>query len=501
MPVSRRVTPIAGIALVAILADARVSCAQAPATTVALTHVHVIPMSGDTLRRDQTVLVRGDRIVAVGPGRAIRVPRGSRVIDGGGRYLVPGLWDMHAHVLDDSTTRALYMPLFVANGVTGIRVMIGDCDSLCAGRDSAGFSPPASVVQTWKREVAAGTLVGPRIVAAGNGLEGARRNFPQSRTILDSADAVAAVADAKAHGSDFIKVIGDVPPPTYYTLLRAARAAHLPVAGHIPAGVTPMDAADSGQRSIEHLWGARWQCTSRPDSLAALRAARARDTSANRRAELSRAMTHLAATTVDEASCRPYFQHLLRNETWQVPTLSPPHHIGLLERYVERDDPYAAYLTAKQRAEWLPKNDPQYRDMTPEDFASIREQFTGLLPIVRAMWRAKVPLLAGSDLGSPHVYPGFGLQQELTYLVDAGLTPYAALEAATLSPARYFGATDSLGTIAPGKRADLVLVDANPLEDIHNMSRVAVVVLRGRVLERRDLDELLRSARAFAKAH
>ena len=458
-------------------------------------------MTDVTLLRDQTVLVRGERIVTVGPSRSVRIPPGSRVIEGRGRYLVPGLWDMHAHVRDDSTTRALWFPLYVANGVTGLRVMIGDCDTLCAGRDSAGFTPPASVVQGWKRDIAAGALIGPRIVAAGNALEGPRKIFPDSRSIRDSSDAVAAVTLAKSHGADFIKVIGDVPPPAYYALLRAARATDLSVAGHVPAGVTPMDAADSGQRSIEHLWGARWQCSSRPDSIAALRAARARDTSAAHRAELSRALTHLAASTFDEASCRPLLEHFLQHRTWQVPTLAPPRSIGSFDSYVERDDPYAPYLTSKQRADWLSRNDPQLRDMTKDDFASIREQVAGLQRIVGAMWRAKVPLLAGSDVGAVHVYPGFGLLQELTFLVDAGLTPRAALETATIAPARFFAATDSLGTIAPGKRADLVLVDANPLEDIHNLSRLSAVVLRGRVLERRDLDRLLRNARAYARAH
>ena len=492
---------IRALALVSLVAGSRVALGQQPSTTVAFAHVDVIPMTDEALLRDQTVLVRGERVVAVGPARAVRIPPGSRVIAGRGRYLVPGLWDMHAHVRDDSTTRALWLPLYVANGVTGLRVMIGDCDTLCAGRDSAGFTPPASVVQGWKRDIAAGTLIGPRIVAAGDALEGPRKIFPDSRSIRDSSDAVAAVALAKSHGADFIKVIGDVPPPAYYVLLRAARAANLSVAGHVPAGVSPMDAADSGQRSIEHLWGARWQCSSRPDSIARLRAARARDTSTARRAELSRALTHLAASTFDEASCASLFEHFLQHQTWQVPTLSPPRNIGSLDRYVERDDPYAPYLTSRQRAEWLPRNNPQLRDMTPEDFASTREQAAGLQRIVGAMWRAKVPLLAGSDVGAVHVYPGFALQQELRLLVDAGLTPRAALETATIAPARFFGATDSLGTIAAGKRADLLLVDANPLDDIRNLSRVSAVVLRGRVLERRELDRLLRDARAFAKAH
>jgi imidazolonepropionase-like amidohydrolase len=477
------------------------AAAQPTAGTTAFTHVAVVPMTAATLLRDQTVLVRGDRIVAVGPARSIRVPAGSRVLDGRGRFLVPGLWDMHSHLTDDSTVRAITLPLYVANGVTGLRNMIGDCDTLCAGRDSAGYSAPAAVVRAWKRDIEAGTLVGPRIVSAGNGLEGPNPNFPQSRRIRDSADAVAAVADAKSHGSDFIKIIGDVPPPAYFVLLRAARAAGLPVAGHLPAGVSPMTAVDSGQRSIEHLQGLTRLCTSNPDSANALRAARARDSSAARRAALTRALTHLNVTTFDEARCRQFFAHVVEHRTWQVPTLSPPRGIGWLDRYVESDDPYAVYATTKQRTEWLPQNDPQYRAMGPEDFASVRELFGGFERIVGAMARAKVPLLAGSDVGSPHVYPGFGLHDELRYLVESGLTPRAALAAATVEAARYFEATDSLGTIEPGKRADLVLVDANPLADIRNLSRITVVVLGGRVLDRRDLDRMLGDARAYARAH
>lgn len=488
-------------ALVLPVVLSQIAAAQPTARTTAFTHVDVVPMTSVMLLRDQTVLVRGDRIVAVGPTRSVRVPSGSRVIDGRDRYLVPGLWDMHSHLTDDSTVRALTLPLYVANGVTGVRNMVGDCDTLCAGRDSAGYSAPAAVVRTWKRDVAAGTLIGPRIVSAANGLDGPQRFFPQSRSIHDSAEAVAAVADAKAGGSDFIKIIGNVPPPLYYIVLRAARAAGLPVAGHLPAGVTVMAAVDSGQKSIEHLHGVTRLCTSKPDSVNALRAARASETSAARRAELTHASVHLTVTTFDEARCRPTFERLARYPTWHVPTLSALRGIAWLDRYAERDDPYDAYATGKQRTEWLPRNDPQYRDMTAEDFASNRELFGGYQLIVGAMARAKVRLLAGSDVGSPHVYPGFGLHEELRWLVESGLTPRAALEAATVEAARYFGATDTLGTVASGKRADLVLIDANPLVDIGNLSHIAVVVLGGRVLERRDLDRMLGDARTYARTH
>lgn len=494
----RAATWAATTAATAAITVATTIAAQPAPPPVAFVHVTVIPMTDVPLLRDQTVVLRGDRIVALGPSTRVAVPRGARRIDGHGRFLIPGLWDMHAHVSDDETTRAIEFPLYVANGVTGLRVMLGDCDSLCAGEDSAGYSPRYTVVDQWKRDIAAGTLLAPRLVSAGNGLEGPQRVFPQSRIVRDSADADAAVATARAHHADFIKVIGNIPPPAYFTLLRLAKRSGLPVAGHLPAGVSPFAASDSGQRSLEHLHGASRMCTSRPDSIATLRAARAADTSASGRAALTRAITHVSAITFDERSCRAYFATLVRNGTWQVPTLSPPREIGRLDDYKESADPYLAYATAKQRAEWRPENDPQYRAMTPKDFASMRELFDLYLRIVGAMGRAKVPLLVGTDVLGPHVYPGFAMHQELAYFVDAGLTPRAALEAATIAPARYFGATDSLGTVAAGKRADLVLLDADPTADIHNVARVAAVAVGGRVLERRELDRMLRRAREFA---
>ena len=497
---ARIVATLAAAAATLALVQPQRLDAQGASTTTAITHVTVIPMTDVATLADQTVLLRGDRIVAVGPSSVVRVPAGSRTIDGRRRYLVPGLWDMHAHLHGDSATRAITFPLYVANGVTGIRNMVGDCDSLCADRDADAIGPPASFVQRWKRDIAAGRLLGPRIVSAGIGLEGPRLYWPQSRRIRDSADAVTAVALARAHHSDFIKIIGDVPPQAYFTLLRVARANGLPVAGHVPSGVSPLTVSDSGQRSIEHLHGARYQCSRNLDSVTALRAALARDTSAAR-SELGRALTHLLAVTFDEASCQPYFARLVRNQTWQVPTLSPPHETSRLDSYLERDDPYAVYATSAWRLKWKPQSDFRYREMSAADFASAREQYGNLLRVVGAMWRAKVPLLIGTDVYNPHVYPGFAEHQELAYFVDAGLTPRAALEAATIAPARYFGATDSLGTVAEGNLADLVLVDADPLADIGNLSKISAVVLRGRVLERRELDGLLREARAYAKAH
>jgi hypothetical protein len=502
MPIQRGNLVTSAILCLGGLAGAPGLVAQYAAPPIAFTHVTVLTMADSQALVNQTVVISGNRIVGLGPSATMTLPAGSRVIKASGKFLLPGLWDMHAHLPDDSTTRALMFPLYLANGVTGLRDMWGDCESTCAGTDSAGIAPPASVVRAWKHDIAAGNLLGPRLVAAGHGLRGPEPSFPGTHAVADSAGAVAAVLYAKAEGADFIKIIGDVPPGAYFVLLRTARAHGLSVVGHVPAGVSPSEVSDSGQRSIEHLHGATRECANGRDSLVVLRAARARGPSATQRARLNRDMNHIIASTFDEATCQPYFARLVHNGTWQVPTLVVVRERAWVQEHDTRRDPYFRYATATYRRRWDPRSDGfSMKNMSSEDFASLKELYAGLLRIVGGMERAGVPLLAGSDVLDPFVYPGFGLHEELSALVDAGLSPRAAIAAATTGPARFFQATDSLGSIAVGQLADLVLLDADPLIDVRNASRIRAVVVNGQLLTRNDLDQLLGGAEAYAKAH
>ena len=468
--------------------------------SMAFTHVTVLTMAGGAALKDQTVVVHGNRITALGPSSTVTAPRGSRVVVGRGKFLIPGLWDMHGHLPDDKASRQIDLPLYVANGVTGVRNMWGDCEGICAGRDKDGLAPPAEVIRGLKRDIAAGILVGPRIVTAGNALDGPQPVFPGSVAIRDTVDAKAAVVRAREQGADFIKVIGAVPAPAYFVLMRTARDLGLPVTGHVPREVGVLTVSDSGQRSIEHLQFGETQCSAKPDSLAAIRAERGRVTSATRRASLNRELRHLGVATFDEKACQPYFARLVRNGTWQVPTLTVKRAMGSVNDPRFQADSLMHYATSALRASWDPRNDPQLNTFTAEDFVSLRDDYVSSLLIVGAMARAGVPLLAGSDVNSSHVFPGFGLRDELALLVEAGLSPEAALAAATVSPARYFGATDSLGTIAVGKLADMVLLDGDPLADIRNTRRIRAVVLNGRLVERTDLTRLLAGARTAAGA-
>jgi hypothetical protein len=291
---------LAGIAFAASLgvtmSGARLA-AQEPARPIVFFNVTVIAMTDGPPLADQTVVIEGGRIVELGPSATVGVPFGSRAIDGRGKYLIPGLWDMHAHLPEDGQVRELDFPLYLANGVTGIRNMWGDCAKVCAGRDSAGIAPPAAVVRALKQDVAAGTLLGPRIVTAGNGLDGPNPFFPGALAVRDTAEAKVVVQQEKERGADFLKVIGAIPPDAYFVLLRTARELGLPVAGHVPPGISALDVSDSGQRSIEHLHGAFTQCSAQLDSVMALRAARARDTTVAGRAVLTRSITHLSVAS------------------------------------------------------------------------------------------------------------------------------------------------------------------------------------------------------------
>jgi imidazolonepropionase-like amidohydrolase len=213
----------------------------------------------------------------------------------------------------------------------------------------------------------------------------------------------------------------------------------------------------------------------------------------------SRSTVHLLllAAAQDDDRCRTLLETLARNRTWQVPTLVLNRGLAYLNDPAFEADPRLEYMPPAWRDSWLPENDP-YLLSTEEGYQLRRQHHARKLEITGLAAQAGVGIMAGSDTPNAFVFPGFALHDELALLVEAGLTPLQALQAATLNPARYLEATDSLGTIEAGKVADLVLLDANPLEDISNTRRISAVVLNGRYLDRRALDELLLRAKEKA---
>ena len=430
--------------LVAVLCTGCPGRASAQGTTTAFTHVTVIDGRSSTPRTDRSVVIRGNRIIAEGPAAAVRIPAGARVIDGRGKFLIPGLWDMHVHTVMPGGRDVLR--LYVANGVTGVRDMASDWPTLT----------------TWRGEIARGSLIGPRIVASGPYLEGGDVPIPHL-LVKAPADAEPAVDSLIRLGVDFIKVHGQLTPESYFAIARAARARRIPFAGHVSRTVGAAAASDSGQASIEHILAIPNPCT--PAEVVAL---------------APRFPVQAALGRCDTLDQAPLYAQLKRNGTWVVPTLVAQLEVS---RWPKRDlpgDSVARYLPDSLRT-FVAGIFPMVDSVPPDADVNGSKLFNKRVEVTGALFRAGVGVMTGTDAPLRNSPPGFGLHEELLHFTRAGLTPFEALRAATLEPARFLGMTDSLGTIEAGKVADLVLLTANPLADIRNSSRSDVVMANGRL--------------------
>src|SRR5687768_5118945 len=447
------VTPVSSVLksfLAALLCAGCLENASAQETTTAFTHVTVIDGRSSQPRIDQNVVVRGNRIVAVGPAASTSVPAGARVIDGRGKFLIPGLWDMHVHTTMPGGRDVL--PLYIANGVTGVRDMAGDWDT----------------IKAWRAEIASGAVIGPRIIASGPYLEGGAQPIPHL-LVKGPADAGPAVDSLVRLGVDFIKVHGQLSPETYFAIARAARARRIPFAGHVSRAVGAAAASDSGQASIEHILAIPNPCS----------AAEVTDLA-------PRFPVQGALGRCDTLAQAPLYEKLRRNGTWVVPTLVAQVEVS---RWPKRDlpgDSVARYLPDSLQ-KYVAGIFPMVDSVPPDADINGAKLFAKRVAVTGALFRAGVGLMAGTDAPLRNSPPGFGLHEELLHFTRAGLTPFEALRAATFEPARFLGMLDSLGTIEAGKVADVVLLSANPLLDIRNSSRTEVVVANGRVFTvRRD---------------
>lgn len=461
------------------------AAAYGAAETIALLRVTVIDATGAPPRPDQAVLLANGRISAIGPAAEVQLPRGARVIDGAGRFLIPGLWDMHVHVL--RRERHLpYFPLLVAQGVTGVRDMGGDYDF--------------ASLRGLRAEIAAGTRIGPQFVASGPFVDGSYPSLPTlSRVVTDAAQARTAVRELHRSGTDFIKVYNRLPREAYFAIADEARTLGIAFAGHVPFSVSAREASDAGQKSIEHLFNVAFACSSREDELMKAKAeALAADESGKRRT-LRRAYLLSVLDSFSPARCAALYQSFVRNQTWQVPTLVQRRAFsGLGSPAPSARD--LDHVPRTQRAGWDPSQDGRLQGRAEEDLDIERRFYALDRSLIAPMRAAGVRFLAGTDAGDPYAIPGTSLHDELAALVDAGLTPMQALQAATRNVADYLDRSNDFGTIEAGKRADLVLLRANPLEDIRNTQQIEAVVLGGRWLDRAALDALLEQARAAAQA-
>jgi hypothetical protein len=463
----------------AAIAPTSASAAAAPPGDLALVHVTVVDPEDGREYADRTVVVRDGTIESVLPSDRFQPGSARRVLDERGRYVIPGLWDMHVHFLESRSGK-----LFVANGVTGVRVMWGNPPMPAV----LGYSPRFHF--EWRDDFDSGRAIGPRMVVASSILDGPQPIWPNAVALGSPSEGRAAVDQAKADGADFIKVYSLLPREVYFAIADESRRQALPFVGHVPLSVSAAAASDAGQKSIEHLTGVPVACSRSEEALQrrqeefAARSHPPAEWNAFRREESARALA-----TYDPARAAALFAKFVANGTWQCPTLAELHALAYAGDPALRSDPRMKYVSALERALWERRPPP-----AAEDGATQRTAFERGVAVVGAMNKAGVPLLAGTDEGNPYSFAGFGLHDELELLVSAGLTPVEALRAATSAPARFFGWNDRMGSVSNGKVADLVVLDADPLVDITHARGIVAVVARGVAYTRAELDGMLEDA-------
>jgi imidazolonepropionase-like amidohydrolase len=415
--------------------------------------------------------MKGAQISAVGPDAKVKISVGANRVDGRGLFVMPGLWDMHVHlVFGDwfAGGEAISLPLFVANGVTGVRDMGSDLEA----------------VQEWRREIAAGARLGPRIYTPGPMLDGPKPRFPSSVAVATPEDGRRAVDDLKLRGADFIKLQSLIPREAVFAIADEAKRKGIAFAGHVPDATRAGEMSDLGMKSFEHLTGIFEGSSPAEDEF------------------LQGGKTEgKFLATYDARRAERLAERLARNHTWQCPTLVWERGGNLVDATDYSTDARAKYIPeAWKNVTWKRFRDEITSGYGNDDLATRNRFIARELEMVGMMQAKGVEFLAGTDTpAGVYVFPGFSLHEELERLVAAGFSPLDALRTATINAVRFFGEEARLGTVETGKMADLVVVRANPLEDIKNTQAIEAVVLNGRYLSRKDLDKMLEGVERAAR--
>lgn len=472
------------VVLMALIAANSPGQDTTPARTLAITSVNVVDVSATTaeaaVRKNQTVIVTHGRISDFGDAKVIEVPPDALTIDGSGKYLIPGLWDMHAHVLSPAK-RKTFLPLYVTNGVTSVRDM--------------GTRMRMDEVRRWRDELDAGTLIGPRLQQiAGPVISGPSTRFagfPELQ-VSDPAEARRAVIARKQMGVDFIKVHNRIPRAAYFAIAEEARKQKLSFVGHVTEELTVAEAVEAGQRSIEH-GRILLACSPLEQEIAFKRVLVDEDRTPFMLANMRIAVR--ARQTCSDERLQNLSRLFRSKDAWLAPTLVQGYAWQYMHNGKTPYPEWLKYMPVSFREVWKNGN-AEFGEPTGEDFADAQANFDKTVEIVGAMHRARVNIMAGTDANGPFIglVPGISLHSELALFVKAGFTPLEALRSATIMPALFLHMEETTGSIDRNKAADIVLIEGNPVDNIGNAQRVAAVIIGGRFYDRAALNRMLAEA-------
>ncbi len=429
-------------------------------------HINIIDVNNNEIQYGRTILISNGKIQKISK-RSIKT-NNAVVINGKGKFIIPGLWDMHVHTADSS-----YLKLFIINGVTGIRDMGGAAINANNGCESIGLEK----LMIWRKLIQSGLLIGPRMFFSGPPVS--NTGWPTSININTPESAQNAVRKLKELGVDFIKVYEDIPLDTYLALAKEAKASGLSIAGHVPVKtVSLIEASNAGHRSIEHIRDPLLLCFT------------------DNREEVLRFFKEDDWSKTDiEWGLKQFEQNadviqaFKKNKTWLVPTLTVEW-----AKVAIRD----SLFVNSERRRILPESVREAFDnyvakkliLTSKERKSDSLWWATQKLLVKKMHQERIPFMAGTDCACEGGIPGYSLHKELELFVDAGLTPFEALQTATINPIKFLNMTDSLGTVEIGKIADLVILDRNPIENISATQLIFSVIKNGQLISKKHIKRI-----------
>ncbi|MGZ8504060.1 MAG: amidohydrolase family protein [Flavitalea sp.] len=443
-----------------------ISCKQSITGDILIENINVVDVETGNIITNQDVVITANKITNVTDHGRSDI-QAKTLIDGSNQYLIPGLWDMHVHMMQEQWYQS-QMPLLRANGITGFREMWGD----------------PTIASYVKSKIQKDSLPFFRFVAPGHILDG-KKPFWENSTAVASADAGRRLVDSLLNSqADFIKVYSFLEPDVFYAIAKRSKEKNLPFAGHVPHTVWLTDASEAGMASTEHLYGFLTEACSDSDSAMALMklsVSAFENGNKEERKRINHLFHSLVLHNISEEKLKAIAQKLRKNNTHIVPTLVTLRGMYFTDDTSFTNDPRLKYMSKETLDYWKEQTTNDLKNNTETDWQNKRKRWQIEQQIMRILIAEKVPIMAGTDSDNPFAFPGFSLHDEMALYVEFGMKPIEALRSATIIPVKYLKMTDSLGTIAEGKLADLVILEANPLESIKNTKKINTVIANGRV--------------------